>query len=66
MYQVKSPILFLIFNRPKETQILFNAIKDAKPAKLYVAADGPRNNGKDDIICKEVKDILKQIDWVTG
>lgn len=63
MYQVKSPILFLIFNRPKETQILFNAIKEAKPNKLYVAADGPRNNGKDELVCKEVKDILKQIDW---
>lgn len=63
MYQVKSPILFLIFNRPKETQILFNAIKEVKPKKLYVAADGPRNNGKDEMLCEEVKDILNQIDW---
>lgn len=63
MYQVKSPILFLIFNRPKETQILFNTIKMVKPKKLYVAADGPRNSGKDDLVCKEAKDILNQIDW---
>ena len=63
MYQVKSPILFLIFNRPKETQILFNAIRDAKPKKLYVSADGPRNNGKDELVCKETKNILNQIDW---
>jgi hypothetical protein len=63
MYQVKSPILFLIFNRPKETQLLFNAIREAKPKKLYVAADGPRNNGKDDLICKKTKDVLNQIDW---
>jgi hypothetical protein len=63
MYQVKSPILFLIFNRPKETQLLFNAIREAKPQKLYVAADGPRNNGKDEIVCQETKDILNQIDW---
>ena len=63
MYQVKSPILFLIFNRPKETQILFNAIRDVKPKKLYVAADGPRKNGKDDLVCKETKAILNQIDW---
>ncbi|TRX13390.1 nucleotide-diphospho-sugar transferase [Flavobacterium gawalongense] len=63
MYQVKSPILFLIFNRPKETQFLFNAIKLAKPKKLYVAADGPRNNGKDELVCKETKSILDQVDW---
>jgi hypothetical protein len=63
MYQVKSPILFLIFNRPNETQILFNAIREAKPKKLYVAADGPRKNGVDETACKETKDILNQIDW---
>ena len=63
MYQVKSPILFLIFNRPKESQILFNVISQAKPKKLYVAADGPRNNGKDELLCKETKDILNQINW---
>lgn len=63
MYQVKSPILFLIFNRPKETQILFDAIKEVKPEKLYIAADGPRNNGKDDTACQEVKKIVSLIDW---
>jgi hypothetical protein len=63
MYKVKSPILFLIFNRPKETQILFNAIRDVEPKKLYVSADGPRNNGKDEIICEETKKIINEIDW---
>ncbi|MCG9793931.1 glycosyltransferase family protein [Flavobacterium algicola] len=63
MYQVTSPILFLIFNRPKETTVLFNAIKAVKPKKLYVAADGPRNNGKDDASCKETRAIINQVDW---
>lgn len=63
MYQVKSPILFLIFNRPKETQVLFNAIREVKPKKLYVAADRPRSNGKDELVCEKTKNILNQIDW---
>lgn len=63
MYQVKSPILFLIFNRPKETQVSFNAIRLVKPGKLYVSADGPRDNGKDEVVCSETKNILNQIDW---
>ena len=63
MYKVRSPILFLIFNRPKETQVLFDAIREVRPNKLYVAADGPRNNGKDELICQQTKDILNQIDW---
>jgi hypothetical protein len=63
MFQVKSPILFLIFNRPNESKILFNAIRSAKPSKLYVAADGPRDNGIDEGLCLETKSILDQIDW---
>jgi len=42
-YQVQSPILFLVFNRPDVTALVFNEIKKAKPKKLYVAADGARD-----------------------
>jgi len=61
----KTPILFLIFNRPDTTQIVFNEIKKIKPSKLYVAADGPRqDNENDKINCLEVRNIIEQqIDW---
>ncbi|MFZ2303665.1 MAG: glycosyltransferase family 2 protein, partial [Minisyncoccia bacterium] len=36
------PILFIIFNRPDTTTRVFETIRKIKPAKLYVAADGPR------------------------
>jgi len=37
------PILFIIFNRPDTTQKkVFNAIRQAKPRQLFIAADGPR------------------------
>jgi hypothetical protein len=63
-YKVKSPVLFLIFNRPKESQLVFNAIKEAKPFKLYIAADGPRTNKNDDnFLCTKTRDIIKGIDW---
>jgi len=63
MYHVKVPILFLIFNRPKESQLIFNAIRSVRPSKLYVAADGPRNNERDEALCAETKKVLHQIDW---
>lgn len=63
MYSVKSPILFLVFNRPKETQKVFDAIRKSKPKKLYIAADGPRLNDKDVVLCNKTKDIVKNIDW---
>lgn len=63
-YQVRSPLLFIIFNRPDTTQRVFDQIKKAKPARLYVAADGPRITRTGDyILCKQTRDIVKNIDW---
>lgn len=60
-----TPILFLVFNRPDTTQIVFNEIKKQKPKYLYVYADGPRKNNENDVIkCAETRAIFeKQIDW---
>ena len=62
---MKTPILFIVFNRPYETKKVFEAIKLAQPEKLYISADGPRlNNKNDDLKCREVKDIfVSQINW---
>lgn len=57
-------VLFLIFNRPDTTIRVFETIRQAKPPRLYVAADGPR---KDKIgekeKCEEVRSIIKKVDW---
>jgi hypothetical protein len=37
---LKTPVLFLVFNRPSCTEKVFKAIAGARPTKLYVAADG--------------------------
>jgi hypothetical protein len=61
----KTPILFLIFNRPEITQRVFEEIKKQKPNYLFVAADGPRSHIQEDIEkCKATRDlVLKGIDW---
>lgn len=56
------PILFIVFNRPKTTAKVFEEIRKIKPEKLYVGADGPRNN-VDIKLCKETRDVIKNIDW---
>ena len=59
-----TPILFLIFNRPKCTEIVFNTIRNIQPKKLYIAADGPRDNFPEDIFkCKITRKIALNIDW---
>lgn len=63
MYKIKSPVLLLIFNRPDTTQLVFEQIRKGKPDKLYIAADGPRENKEEEqILCNKTKDLLK-IDW---
>lgn len=64
MANLKTPVLFLIFNRPANTQKVFDAIRMAKPEKLYIAADGPRAGKADDLIfCAKTREIIDLIDW---
>ena len=37
-------VLILFFKRPKELGNLFEQIKLARPSKLYLYQDGPRND----------------------
>ena len=61
---MQSPILFIIFNRPSQTKIVFESIKNIKPKELYIAADGPRKNNINDADnCKLAREIVNNIDW---
>jgi len=63
-YVTKSPVLFLIFNRPDTTLRVFNEIRAAKPSHLYIAADGPRADRPGEAsLCTETISIVSQIDW---
>ncbi|HPO49896.1 MAG TPA: hypothetical protein PLO89_06175 [Spirochaetota bacterium] len=56
------PILFLIFNRPRETERVFEEIKKSRPKMLFVAADGPRNE-EEKLKTDETREIISKIDW---
>lgn len=61
---LSTPILFLVFNRPKETKVVFEAIKAAKPRQLFVSADGARNNRPGDFEnVSAVREIIDSVDW---
>jgi hypothetical protein len=61
-YSVPS-VLLLVFNRPDTTRKAISALREIRPKKLFIAADGPRKNSSDKHKCKEVREILKNIDW---
>ena len=61
-YNRSTAILFIIFNRPNTTQQVFKRIREAQPKRLYVAADGPRNE-TEQLRCEETRAIVSKIDW---
>ncbi len=61
---LRSPVLLIIFNRPETTKLVFEAIRKAKPARLYIAADGPREDVASDIeSCIAARKAVENIDW---
>ena len=63
-YQLKTPVAFIIFNRPDTTKKVFAEIAKARPPKLLVIADGPRADHPDDAEkCAAVRAIIDGVDW---
>lgn len=63
-YKLKTAVLFLVFNRPDTTKQVFNAIRQAKPPRLYVAADGPRRSRQGEMEkVEQVRQIATAVDW---
>jgi len=61
---MQSAVLFIVFNRPDTTRQVFEAIRAAKPPRLYVAADGPRADRQGERErCEEVRRIATAVDW---
>lgn len=60
---VDIAVLCLFFNRPDNFMQVFEQVRKARPAKLFLYQDGPRN-GKDDmpgiLACRQIAD---SIDW---
>ena len=63
MYTV--PILFVIFRRKDAALQSFARIRDAKPARLYIAGDGPRPgvDGEAEQVEQTRKAVMDAIDW---
>lgn len=58
------PILFIVFNRPELTRIVYEAIKQIRPQTLFVAADGPRDHiAGEKENCVKVRQLFNDINW---
>jgi len=63
-FELKTPVAFIIFNRPDTTEKVFREIARARPPKLLVVGDGPRTNREGEAEKVEAaRAIIKRVDW---
>lgn len=63
-WQLNTPVVLIIFNRPDTTAKVFQAIRQAKPSQLLVIADGPRPEKLGEAEkCAATRAIIDRIDW---
>lgn len=61
-YKIDVPVLLIFFNRPKTFSKVFEQVKIAKPSKLFLYCDGPRNEKEIELVYK-ARNIAEDIDW---
>lgn len=63
-WNLKTPVAFLVFKRPDTTEKVYEVIRQAKPPKLLVVADGPRSDKPGEAEkCAAVRAIIDRVDW---
>jgi len=64
-HPLHTAVLFLVFNRLDTTKEVFEAIRKAKPPRLYIAADGARSRreGEAEKVRAVREYVMKRIDW---
>jgi hypothetical protein len=61
----QTAVLLVVFNRPSLTQRVLERLREIKPAKLFVAADGPRKNKPaDEQLVRQTRALIEtHVDW---
>lgn len=57
-----TPVVLSIFNRPAFTEVVFQAIAQARPRRLFVLADGPRSPAEAEL-CAQTRAVTQRVDW---
>jgi hypothetical protein len=59
-----TPVALFVYNRPQLTKKVFDVIAQARPPKLLVIGDGPRQvRADDDLRCAATRSIINSVDW---
>lgn len=61
---METPVLLLVYNRPKQTEQVLARLKQCGVKHVFVSADGPKND-VDRKVIEEVKAVLNRFDSIT-
>ena len=61
---LQAPVVLIIFRRPDETRRVFERIRLARPARLYIVGDSARSNRPEEVSAVEsCRRIVSEVDW---
>lgn len=59
-----TPVIILAYNRPEPTRLVLEMIRQIRPTRLLVVADGPNPGRLDDQEkCAKVRQLFDTVDW---
>lgn len=58
-----TPVALIIYNRPYHVERLLSSLRARAPKRLFVIADGPKDNPTDRLNCLKTREALRGIDW---
>jgi hypothetical protein len=62
--QLETPVALVIFKRPDRTKLVFDRIRQARPRRLFLIADGPRaGNAEERLGCEQARAVVEEVDW---
>jgi hypothetical protein len=61
----EAPVLLIVWNRPAETRLVLESLRRARPKRLFVAGDGPREGSDSDarLIAETQQAVAELVDW---
>ncbi|NRB72754.1 MAG: hypothetical protein HRU46_00185 [Verrucomicrobiales bacterium] len=61
--QETPPVLLLLFNRPDLAEKVFERVREARPARLFISVDGARADREEKDLVDQNRALANKVDW---
>jgi hypothetical protein len=61
---MSTAVALFLFRRPEQTRSVFERIREARPSRLFLIADGPRRGHEEEARdCERARAVVESVDW---